>query len=89
MRTKTLGDSSAVAAQYFDTTLVTETGVTTTVASLLKIVTDTVTAGDTSAIPERLVPNALIYVKAGQYKEILPIIVPAEVCILGDEVKNM
>ena len=82
-------DSTAVAAQYFNTALVTETGVTTTVASLLKIVTDTVTAGDTSAIPERIVPNALVYVKAGQYKEILPIIVPAEVCILGDEVRTV
>jgi len=81
-------DSTAVAAQYIDDDYTAETGVTTTISSLLKIVTDTVTAGDTSAIPERIVPNVVINVKAGQYKEVLPIIVPAETVILGDEVRS-
>ena len=82
-------DSTAVAAQYINTDLTAEVGTTTTVGTLLKIVTDTITAGDTSAIPERIVPNSLVYVKAGQYKEVLPIIVPAETCILGDEVRTV
>jgi len=81
-------DSSAVAAQYINTDYTAETGVYTTIQSLLAIVTDTITAGDTSAIPERNVPNVLINVKAGQYKEVLPIIVPAETCILGDEIRS-
>jgi len=81
-------DSTAVAAQYIDTDYTTETGVYATITSLLGIVTDTITAGDTSAIPERVVPNVLIKVSAGQYKEVLPIIVPAETCILGDEVRS-
>ena len=82
-------DSSAVAAQYINTNYTTESGVTTTITSLMKIVTDTITAGNTSAIPERVVPNILINVKSGQYKEVLPIIVPAETCILGDEVRSV
>ena len=81
-------DSTAVAAQYINTDYTTEAGVTTTITALMKIVTDTITAGDTSAIPERVVPNVLIKVSAGQYKEVLPIIVPAETCILGDEVRS-
>jgi len=81
-------DSTAVATQYIDTDYTTEAGVYTTIQSLLKIVTDTITAGDTSAIPTRVVPNALVKVSAGQYKEVLPIIVPAETCILGDEVRS-
>ena len=81
-------DSTAVAAQYIDTDYVTETGVSTTIATLMKIVTDTITAGNTSAIPERIVPNVVINVKAGQYREVLPIIVPAETVILGDEVRS-
>ena len=81
-------DSTAVAAQYIDTDYTTESGVYTNIQSLLQIVTDTITAGDTSAIPERIVPNVLINVKAGQYREVLPIIVPAETCILGDELRS-
>jgi len=81
-------DSTAVAAQYINTDYTTETGVSATIATLLKIVTDTITAGDTSAIPTRLVPNVTINVKSGRYKEILPIIVPAETVILGDEVRS-
>ena len=82
-------DSTAVAAQYIDTDYTAETGVTTTIAALLKIITDTITAGDASLVPERNVPNTLISVKAGQYREVLPIIVPAETCILGDEVRSV
>ena len=81
-------DSSAVAAQYINADYTTEAGVTTTITSLMKIVTDTITAGDTTAIPTRLVPNTTINVKSGRYKEVLPIIVPAETVILGDEVRS-
>jgi hypothetical protein len=81
-------DSTAVAAQYIDADYTTEAGVTTTITSLMKIVTDTITAGDTSAIPARYVPNTLINVKSGKYEETLPIIVPAETCILGDEIRS-
>ena len=82
-------DSTAVAAQYIDADYTTEAGVTTTITALMKIVTDTITAGDTSAIPERIVPNSLILIKTGEYREVLPIIVPAETCLLGDEVRSV
>ena len=81
-------DSTAVAAQYIDADYTAEAGVYTTITSLLGIITATIAAGDTSAIPERVVPNSLIKVSAGQYKEVLPIIVPAETCIIGDEVRS-
>ena len=81
-------DSTAVALQYKDADLVAETGVYASVTSLLAIVTDTISAGDNSAIPERVVPNNIVNVKAGEYKEVLPIIVPAETCILGDELRT-
>ena len=83
-----VSDSSAVAAQYINTDYTTESGVSTTIATLMAIVTDTITAGDTTAIPERIVPNTTINVKSGRYKEVLPIIVPAETVILGDEVRS-
>ena len=82
-------DSSAVAAQYIDTNYTAETGVYTTITSLLGIVTATITAGDLSAIPERIVPNTTIYIKSGSYREVLPIIVPAETVLLGDETRSV
>ena len=37
--------------------------------------------------PKMVRPTTLIRVATGQYKEILPIIVPAECCIMGDELR--
>jgi hypothetical protein len=81
-------NSTAVVSQHFDYSLEAEEGVMTTITSLVEIVTDAIAAGDSSTIPDRSVPNNLIRVKAGTYTEVLPIIVPAETCILGDEVRT-
>ena len=59
-----------------------------TVSELGKIVTDAITAGNDTNIPERIVRNTLIKVSTGSYKEVLPIVVPAECCILGDELRS-
>ena len=83
------GDSStAVVTQFIDTTLTAETGVYTTVTSLIGIITTALASQSTANLPARDVPNNLIYVKTGVYNETLPIIVPAETCILGDEVRS-
>lgn len=59
-----------------------------TIESLGKIVTDAVTAGNDTAVPARSIRKTLIKVSTGQYREVLPIIVPAECCILGDELRS-
>jgi len=59
-----------------------------TIESLGKIVTDAVTAGTDEAVPARSIRKTLIKVSTGQYREVLPIIVPAECCILGDELRS-
>ena len=82
------GDSStAVADQFIDTTIPAEVGVMTTITSLVGIINTALTDGDTTNLPAREVPSNVIMVKAGTYRETLPIIVPAETCILGDEVR--
>ena len=58
-----------------------------TITSLSGIVTDAITAGNDNNIPTRLIRNTLIRVSTGKYYEVLPIIVPAECCVIGDELR--
>lgn len=81
-------NSTTVVAQFIDTDIVAETGAFTTITGLVDIVTDAITAGNSDNIPARYVPNYVIKVKAGTYTEVLPIIVPAETAVLGDEVRT-
>ena len=79
-------NSTAVTAQYFNANLKAES-VLTEVTGLTKIITDAITAGVATNIPDRLIRNTLIKIATGKYYEVLPIIVPAECCIIGDELR--
>ena len=79
-------NSTAVVAQYFNATLTAES-VYAEITGLTKIITDAITAGVATDIPARLIRNTLIKVSTGKYYEVLPIIVPAECCIIGDELR--
>jgi hypothetical protein len=82
-------DSTAVVAQYINTDYVAETGITATTDELIDIVITALTDLDTDALPERRVPNNTINLKTGQYRETLPIIVPAETALVGDEKRSV
>jgi len=59
-----------------------------TITELSGIVTDAITAGNDNNVPQRLIRNKLIKVSTGKYYEVLPIIVPAECCVIGDELRS-
>jgi hypothetical protein len=85
-------DSTSIAEQYIDADLVAETGVIGNINELVTIITDAL-ANPTQnqsipTIPARSVPNTLIRVATGRYRETLPIIVPAYTCIQGDELRS-
>jgi hypothetical protein len=82
-------DSTTVVAQYINTDYVAETGITTTTDELIDIVITALTDQDTAALPARRVPNNTINIKTGQYRETLPIIVPAETALVGDEKRSV
>ncbi len=82
-------DSTAIVAQTIDTTYVSESGVADRVAELVGIITTALTDQVTTNLPARLVPNNTIFVKTGTYYETLPIIVPAETALVGDEVRSV
>jgi hypothetical protein len=85
-------DSTSIAAQYIDADLIAEAGVLTSITGLVTIITDAL-ANPTQTqslptIPARSVPNTLIRVATGRYRETLPIIVPAYTCVQGDELRS-
>ena len=82
-------DSTAVVAQYINTDYVAETGITATTDELIDIVITALADQDTAALPARRVPNNTINIKTGQYRETLPIIVPVETALVGDEKRSV
>ena len=92
-------NSTATVAQYVDNELTAETGALTTITSLVGIITSAITAraaatteeqiaAAIASVPARISPNNLIRVATGQYREVLPIIVPEQTCVQGDELRS-
>jgi hypothetical protein len=74
--------------QQIDTTLVAESGTTATVSSLISILTTGLNAGTTASVPAAVYPNTSISAKTGTFAEVLPIIVPKNVAVVGDELRG-
>jgi hypothetical protein len=81
-------NSTAIVSQYFNPDIEAESGAFSTISSLVEIVTDAIAAGDADDIPARLSPNNLVRVATGRYREVLPIIVPEQTCVQGDELRS-
>ena len=84
----TNGDNSTRVSVQFTNELLRTESVYADIQGLAKIITDAITAGVATNIPERLIRNTLIKVSTGKYYEVLPIVVPAECCIIGDELRS-
>jgi hypothetical protein len=57
-------------------------------AGLTSIVTDAIIAGDLDDLPKLVTPGYTINVKTGIFEEVLPIIVPANTAVVGDELRS-
>jgi len=70
-------------------TLFVEFGVTSNISSLMSIVTTALTNQNTYLVPgSNTGITATIFVKTGTYEELLPIVVPENVAIVGDELRS-
>jgi hypothetical protein len=92
-------NSTATVAQYFNSELTAETGALATVTANVTLITNAITAraaattapqiaAAIASVPARRSPSNLINVATGQYRETLPIIVPEQTCIQGDELRS-
>ena len=85
---QTLNGVVTAATQIIDTTLVPETGTTVLAGTLVNIITDGILGTSATAIPSPSFPNTTISVKTGTYFENLPIVIPSNVAITGDELRS-
>jgi hypothetical protein len=83
-----LNNQSTTADQIIDTTLIAEPGTNVSFEGLVSIVTTGLTIGTSSSIPTAIQPNTTISVKTGTYTEVLPIVVPRNTAIVGDELRS-
>jgi hypothetical protein len=74
--------------QSIDNTLNAEANVTTQVTGLLSIITSGLTVGSASSIPAAINSNTTLSVKTGTYNEILPIVIPENTALTGDELRS-
>mgnify|MGYP001062179415 CR=1 FL=1 len=74
--------------QQIDLTYEAEAGASTEISSLLPIITDAITAGVSTNIPAAVKPQRTILVKTGVFYEVLPIKVPVETAVVGDELRS-
>jgi hypothetical protein len=74
--------------QVKDVLLVEETDAQALVETLVAVITSAITNDTVAAVPVARNPNNSIFVKTGVFAEVLPIIVPADTAIIGDELRS-
>jgi len=80
---------TSVVYQTINNALTAETGTATNIASLMSVITTALTNQNTYLVPvSNTGITASIYVKTGTYNEALPIVVPENVAIIGDELRS-
>jgi len=64
------------------------TGSLAVLQAYIKIITDAITAGNDNSMPAQLKAQKTVFVKTGEYLEVLPIRVPEDTAIVGDELRS-
>jgi hypothetical protein len=85
---QSLTSYTPVASQQINATYTLESGATTVAQGLIDIVRNGLLAGTATAIATALQPNTTISVKTGSYVENLPINLPSNTAIVGDELRS-
>jgi hypothetical protein len=92
-------NSTATVAQYFNSELAAEATALATITASVTLITNAITAraaatttpqiaAAIASVPARRSPSNLINIATGQYRETLPIIVPEQTCVQGDELRS-
>jgi hypothetical protein len=74
--------------QQIDTTIIAETGTTTTASNLILLLTSGLASAASTSVKAAIFPNTTISVKTGAFAEVLPIIVSKNVAVVGDELRS-
>ena len=74
--------------QIIDSTFIAESSALAYVNSLIDLISGALTQGSATALPTATQPNTTINVKTGTYNEILPIYLPENTAVVGDELRT-
>jgi len=74
--------------QVVNTNFTEESDAQALLESLINIVVNAITAGSTAGVPAERKPYDTITVKTGDFEEVLPIIVPENCTVVGDELRS-
>ena len=85
---QTLNSVASPITQVVNAIYTEETDAQTLLTSLAGIISTAVTAGVSTGIPAARIGSTTLFVKTGTFEEILPIIIPAETAIVGDELRS-
>jgi len=85
---QTLNGVVSPVKQIIDTDYTAESNALTTCNNLLPVITTALTTQSLNSLPQLDVTNYTINVKTGQYYEVLPIRVPANTSVVGDELRS-
>ena len=81
--------ASSVVYQRIINSLTAEPGIASNISSLMSVVTTALTNQNTYLVPSSNTGlTATIHVKTGTYSELLPIVIPENVSIVGDELRS-
>lgn len=82
------GTTYGTISQIIDNTYTEEADALSILETLVNNITDAITAGNTTNIPTEYRPTNTIFVKTGEFDEVLPIIVPENCAVVGDELRS-
>lgn len=85
---QTLNSATPVYTQYKDFDVDEENNAQEVIESLTQILLDVIEEGNINNLPEEIIPNNTVYVKTGVQTEVLPISVPQQTAIVGDELRS-
>ena len=86
---QTLTSYTPAISQTINLAYTAEANTTTTITNLFSIITTALTAGSTSSVPIATTGStSTIFVKTGTYAEILPISIPENTAVVGDELRG-
>jgi len=85
---QTLNSVASPITQVVDVTFIEETDAQASFESYLSVITTALTAGVDDDIPTERKPQNTVFVKTGEFEEVLPIIVPENTAVVGDELRS-
>ena len=74
--------------QYIDVNYNAEATVINDIETLMTLSSDAITAGNINSVPAKVRPQITLNVKTGTYYEILPMSVPENCAVVGDELRS-